>query len=149
MDTPADGDDMDVIAGTEAVRLFTDRAAQHGMPLAWDERTAQVVGRICRRLDGIPLAIELAAARLRMMSVTELDARLDERFIIFTGGSRTALPRQRTLRALVDWSWELLNAAERQVLAPPVGVRWGVRPGRRRGGQRGPRMCRPARSWVT
>ena len=117
MDTPADGDDMDVIAGTEAVRLFTDRTAQHGMPLAWDEPTAQVVGRICRRLDGIPLAIELGAARLRVMSVTELDARLDERLSILTGGSRAALPRQRTLRAVVDWSWELLNAAERQVLA--------------------------------
>ncbi len=117
MDTPADGDDIDAIGNTEAVRLFTDRAARHGMPLAWDERTAQVVGRISRRLDGIPLAIELGAARLRVMSVTELDARLDERFSILTGGSRAALPRQRTLRAVVDWSWELLHAAERQVLA--------------------------------
>ena len=117
MDTPADGDDIGVVGNTEAVRLFTDRAAQHGMPLAWDERTTQVVGRICRRLDGIPLAIELGAARLRAMSVAELDARLDERLSILTGGSRAALPRQRTLRAVVDWSWELLNAAERQVLA--------------------------------
>jgi DNA-binding NarL/FixJ family response regulator len=76
-----------------------------------------VVGRICRRLDGIPLAVELAAARLRVMPAAELDARLDERFVLLTGGSRAALPRQQTLRALVDWSWELLTGAERAVLA--------------------------------
>ena len=117
MDTPADDDDMDVIGGTEAVRLFTDRAAQHGVRLAWDERTASVLGRICRRLDGIPLAIELGAGRLTVMSLTELDARLDQRFALLTGGSRAALPRQQTLRAMVDWSWELLDDPERQVLA--------------------------------
>ena len=117
MDTPADDDDMDAIGGTEAVRLFTDRAAQHGVRLAWDERTASVLGRICRRLDGIPLAIELGAARLTVMSLTELDARLDQRFALLTGGSRAALPRQQTLRAMVDWSWELLDDPERQVLA--------------------------------
>ena len=117
LSTPADGDDIGVIGTTEAVRLFTDRATAQGVPLAWDELTAVVVGRICRRLDGIPLALELAAARLRAMPVTELDARLDERFSLLTGGSRAALPRQRTLRAMVDWSWELLNPAERAVLA--------------------------------
>ena len=117
MGTPADGDDVDAIVITEAVRLFIDRAAQHGVSLTWDEPTARVGGRICRRLDGIPLAIELAAARLRVMPAAELDARLDQRFSLLTGGSRTALPRQQTLRALVDWSWDLLNAGERQVLA--------------------------------
>jgi predicted ATPase/class 3 adenylate cyclase len=117
LDTPADEDDADAIRSTEAVRLFSDRAAQHGGPIAWDERTVSVVGRICRRLDGIPLAIELGAARLRVMSVTELDARLDQRFSILTGGSRAALPRQQTLLDMVDWSWELLNAAERHALA--------------------------------
>ena len=117
MATPADGDDVDSIVITEAVRLFIDRAVQHGVSLTWDEPTARITGRICRRLDGIPLAIELAAARLRVMPVAELDARLDKRFSLLTGGSRTALPRQQTLRALVDWSWDLLNAAERQVLA--------------------------------
>ncbi len=117
MGTPADGDDVNAIVITEAVRLFIDRAAQHGVSLAWDEPTARVAGRICRRLDGIPLAIELAAARLRVMPAAELDARLDQRFSLLTGGSRTALPRQQTLRALVDWSWDLLNAAERQLLA--------------------------------
>ena len=115
--TPADGDDADAIRSTEAVRLFADRAEQHGARLSWDPATAAVAGRICRRLDGIPLAIELAAARLRVMPVTELDARLDQRFAILVGGSRAALPRQQTLLAMVDWSWELLNPAERHVLA--------------------------------
>ena len=117
LDTPAEDDTTESIGNSEAVRLFTDRAAQHGVALAWDERTTSVAGRICRLLDGIPLAIELAAARLRVMPVTELDARLDRRFSLLTGGSRAALPRQQTLLAMVDWSWELLNAAERQVLA--------------------------------
>jgi predicted ATPase len=114
---PADGDDAEVIRASEAVRLLEDRAGQHGVTLAWDQQTASVVGRICRRLDGIPLAVELAAARLRAMPATELDARLDRRFAILTGGSRTAPPRQQTLRAVVDWSWELLTTAEQAVLA--------------------------------
>ncbi len=117
MSTPADGDDADAIRSTEAVRLFTDRAECHGVRLTWDQPTAELVGRICRRLDGIPLAVELGAARLRVMSLAELDARLDQRFAILTGGSRAALPRQQTLLAMVDWSWELLTSAERHVLA--------------------------------
>jgi predicted ATPase/class 3 adenylate cyclase len=117
LDTPADDDDAETIRSAAAVRLFADRATRHGVVLAWDEQTALVVGRICRRLDGSPLAIELAAARLRVMSVTELDARLDQRFAILTGGSRTAMPRQQTLLAMLDWSWELLHGAERHVLA--------------------------------
>lgn len=115
--TPADEDDVDTIRSAEAVRLFAGRAGQQGVALTWDERTASVAGRICRRLDGSPLAIELGAARLRVMSVTELDARLDQRFAVLTGGSRTALPRQQTLLAMLDWSWELLNRPERHVLA--------------------------------
>jgi predicted ATPase/class 3 adenylate cyclase len=114
---PTDDDDSDTVRETEAVRLLIDRAAQHGVTLGWDERSATLAGRICRRLDGIPLAIELAAARLRAISVTELEARLDQRFSILTGGSRAALPRQQTLLAMVDWSWELLHASERHVLA--------------------------------
>jgi predicted ATPase/DNA-binding CsgD family transcriptional regulator len=117
MGTPADGDDAAAIRACEAVRLLEDRAAAQGVTLAWDEPAAQVAGRICRRLDGIPLAVELAAARLRVMPPAELDARLDERFLLLTGGSRAALPRQQTLRAMVDWSWELLTGAERAVLA--------------------------------
>ncbi len=115
--TPAEGSDTDAIRASEAVRLLEDRAGQHGVTLAWDQQTASVVGRVCRRLDGIPLAVELAAARLRMMPAAELDARLDQRFAILTGGSRAAPPRQQTLRATVDWSWELLTGPERQVLA--------------------------------
>ncbi len=117
MRTPADGEDTDAIHGSEAVRLFTDRAGHHGVTLAWDQETASVIGRICRRLDGIPLAIELAAARLRVMPAAELESRLDQRFALLTGGSRAAAPRQQTLRAMVDWSWELLTFAERAVLA--------------------------------
>jgi predicted ATPase/DNA-binding CsgD family transcriptional regulator len=114
---PAAGDDAGAIRASEAVRLFEDRATAQGVPLAWDEDSAQVAARICRRLDGIPLAIELAAARLRVLPACELEARLGERFALLTGGSRAGLPRQRTLRAMVDWSWELLNPAERVVLA--------------------------------
>jgi predicted ATPase len=117
MQTPADGAGLNAIRNAEAVRLLAERAERHGVRLAWDQQTAAVAGRICRRLDGIPLAIELAAARLRVMSVTELDARLDRRFSILTGGSRAGLPRQQTLLAMVDWSWELLTGAERHVLA--------------------------------
>jgi len=79
MGVPADGDDTDTIRASEAVRLLADRAAAQGVPLAQDAETAAVAGRICRRLDGIPLAIELAAARLRGMPAGELEARLDER----------------------------------------------------------------------
>src|SRR5215469_14376950 len=98
MGVPADGDDAETVRASEAVRLLEDRAAAQGVPLAWDEATAEVAGRICRRLDGMPLAIELAAARLRVMSAAELEARLDERFALLTGGSRAGLPRQQTLR---------------------------------------------------
>jgi non-specific serine/threonine protein kinase len=115
--TPADGDDPDAVWASEAARLLVDRVASQGVPLAGHELTAQVVARICRRLDGIPLALELAAARLRGMPAAELEARLDERFALLTGGSRTGLPRQQTLRAMVDWSWELLTGPERAVLA--------------------------------
>src|SRR5215469_16132934 len=117
MGTPAEGDDRGAILASEAVRLLADRAAAQGVRPVWDGLDAEVVGRICRRLDGIPLALELAAARLRGMSAAELEARLDERFALLTGGSRAALPRQQTLRAMVDWSWELLTGPERAVLA--------------------------------
>jgi non-specific serine/threonine protein kinase len=117
MRVPADGDDTGAVRASESVRLLSDRAAAQGMPLADDESAVQLAGRICRRLDGIPLALELAAARLRVMSAAELESRLDERFALLTGGSRARLPRQQTLRATVDWSWELLSGAERAVLA--------------------------------
>jgi predicted ATPase/DNA-binding CsgD family transcriptional regulator len=117
MATPAGDAAAGAIWASEAVRLLADRAAAQGVPLPADESAAEVVGRICRRLDGIPLALELAAARLRVMPAAELDARLHERFALLTGGSRAGLPRQQTLRAMVEWSWELLTGPERTVLA--------------------------------
>jgi predicted ATPase/DNA-binding SARP family transcriptional activator len=99
-----------------AVRLLVDRAGAVRRDLAADVRTLATMARVCRALDGMPLAIELAAARLRTMSIDQLAIRLDDRFRLLTGGSRTALPRHRTLRAVVDWSWELLSDAERMVL---------------------------------
>jgi predicted ATPase/DNA-binding SARP family transcriptional activator len=104
------------IASSPAVRLLRDRAGAVRKDLGVDEHTLSTMVRICRALDGMPLAIELAAARLRTMSIDQLANRLDDRFRLLTSGSRTALPRHRTLRAMVDWSWELLTDAERTVL---------------------------------
>ncbi|MBG6137854.1 BTAD domain-containing putative transcriptional regulator [Longispora fulva] len=98
-----------------AVRLFADRAAAARPDFALDPGTAPAVVRICRALDGMPLAIELAAARLRSMSVEQVAGRLGDRFRLLTAGSRTALPRHQTLRAVVDWSWELLADDERDL----------------------------------
>jgi predicted ATPase/class 3 adenylate cyclase len=100
----------------DGVALFADRARAQGIDLMIDEQTAQPVVSICRRLDGMPLAIELAAARLRSMSLQELGDRLDQRFRLLTGGSRTALPRQQTLQATVEWSYDLLAGTEQQLL---------------------------------
>jgi predicted ATPase/DNA-binding SARP family transcriptional activator len=104
------------IASSPAVRLLRDRAGAVRKDLGADEHTLSAMVRICRALDGMPLAIELAAARSRTMSIEQLANRLDDRFRLLTSGSRTALPRHRTLRAVVDWSWELLTDAERAVL---------------------------------
>ena len=108
--TPAD------VIASEAGQLFADRATAVGPAFALTDQNAAAVAQVCRRLDGIPLAIELAAARLTALSVEELARRIDDRFRLLTGGLRTALPRQRTLRALVDWSYDLLGADERIVL---------------------------------
>ncbi|MEU1727763.1 BTAD domain-containing putative transcriptional regulator [Nonomuraea sp. NPDC005692] len=104
-----------------AVRLLVDRAAAARPSFAVDESNAAAVVALCRRLDGMPLAIELAAARLRTMTPRRLADRLDDRFRLLDGGSRTALPRQQTLRAVVEWSWDLLDERER-VLARRLGV---------------------------
>ena len=96
-----------------AVRLFADRAAAVSPGFTLDDGTRPLVTDIVRRLDGLPLAIELAAARLRTLPLAEISQRLTDRFRLLTGGSRTALPRHRTLRAVVEWSWELLTPAER------------------------------------
>jgi predicted ATPase len=102
---------------SDAVALFADRARANGVALAVDEQAGPPAVSVCRRLDGMPLAIELAAARLRSMSLAELADRLDQRFRLLTGGSRTALERQQTLAATVGWSYSLLTGAERMLLA--------------------------------
>ena len=101
-----------------AYQLFGERAAivRTGAAAYESPEDAAAVHEICRRLDGLPLAIELAAARLRALSPRQIADRLDDRFRLLTGGSRTLLPRQQTLRAVVDWSWDLLDEPERAAL---------------------------------
>jgi predicted ATPase/class 3 adenylate cyclase len=100
----------------EAVRLFVDRAMAVSPSFALSDHNALAVAQIARRLDGIPLAIELAASRVRVLSVEQISARLDDCFRLLTGGNRLALPRQQTFRALIDWSYDLLPEPERIVL---------------------------------
>jgi predicted ATPase/class 3 adenylate cyclase len=100
----------------EAVRLFIDRALLSQPAFSVTNQNAPAVAQICHRLDGIPLAIELAAGRVKVLSVEEIAARLDDRFRLLTGGSRTVMPRHQTLRAAIDWSYELLLQVERALL---------------------------------
>jgi predicted ATPase/DNA-binding SARP family transcriptional activator len=111
----ADRPAPEVLAGYDAVRLFSERAASADPSFALDAASAPLVAELCRRLDGLPLAIELAAARVRALPVAELAARLDDRFRLLAGGGRTLDPRQQTLRATVDWSWELLEEPDRRL----------------------------------
>jgi predicted ATPase len=104
--------DPAALAGYASVQLLAQRARAVCPGFEVEAANAADVARICRALDGMPLAIELAAARLRSMSPEQVAVRLDDRFRLLTGGSRTALPRHQTLRAVVDWSWELLDEAE-------------------------------------
>jgi len=104
-----------------AIALFAHRAAAVDTRFSLTDTTATTVAEICRRLDGIPLAIELAAARVKVLSIANLAQRLDERFRILTGGNRTALPRQKTLSAMIDWSYDLLTPQE-QLLFARLGV---------------------------
>jgi non-specific serine/threonine protein kinase len=103
----------DAPALSEATRLFVERAGSVQPGFRLTEQTGPVVSLICQRLDGIPLAIELAATRVKALSVEQIAARLDQRFRLLTGGSRAALPRQQTLVALVGWSYDLLAEPER------------------------------------
>jgi predicted ATPase/class 3 adenylate cyclase len=121
MSLPADGNDIEALMACDSVRLFLERgqAADPTFRLTGDN--ADAIAQICRRLDGIPLAVELAAARVRSLPPAQIAARLDHRFRLLTGGSRTALPRHRTLRAAMDWSFELLTDAER-ALVPRLAV---------------------------
>src|SRR4029077_16805216 len=107
---------LEQISRYESVRLFIDRARLQKPDFAITTRDAAALVSICRRLDVVALAIELAAPRVRSMSIEELSRHLDQRFGLLTEGSRTALPRQRTLRALIDWSYDLLSDAEKAVL---------------------------------
>ncbi len=104
-----------------AVALFVARATSVDKSFVLTDDTAPIVADICRRLDGIPLAIELAAARVKVLSIPHLAERLNERFKLLTGGSRSALPRQKTLHALLDWSYDLLTAQE-QLLFTRLGI---------------------------
>jgi predicted ATPase/class 3 adenylate cyclase len=104
------------VAPFEAVRLFTDRALLARPDFEVTNQNVATLASICSRLDGIPLAIELAAARVRSLSLEQIRRNLDQRFRLLTGGSRTALPRQQTLRSLIDWSYHLLDEAEMRLL---------------------------------
>lgn len=97
----------------ESVQLFVERASAANPKFQLTDENASYIAQICSRLDGIPLALELAATRTRVLSVEQIAGRLDDRFRLLTGGSRTALPRQQTLRALIDWSYDLLTRPEK------------------------------------
>lgn len=99
----------------EAVRLFADRAVAAATTFTVTPQNATAIAQVCHRLDGIPLAIELAAARVKSLPVAQIAVRLNDRFRLLTEGSRTALPRQQTLRALIDWSYDLLSPHEREL----------------------------------
>jgi predicted ATPase/DNA-binding XRE family transcriptional regulator len=107
----------DILNQYDAVRLFVDRAGAVQPNFQVTDQNASAIAQICARLDGIPLAIELAAARVKGLSIEQIALHLDDRFHLLTGGSRMALPRQRTLQATIDWSYELLSQAERVLFA--------------------------------
>ncbi|MEV3982015.1 BTAD domain-containing putative transcriptional regulator [Nonomuraea sp. NPDC049758] len=116
LDLPEPGSTPEAARSVAAVRLFRDRAAAVWPGFVLEGGALAATVEICRRLDGLPLAIELAAARLRALPVEAVAARLDDRFRLLTAGSRTALPRHRTLAAAVAWSWDLLDPGERSLL---------------------------------
>jgi predicted ATPase/class 3 adenylate cyclase len=113
---PADAQELERTAANDCVRLFVDRASAANPRFRLTNRNAGAASQICVRLDGIPLAVELAAARTKVFSPEQITARLDDRFRLLTGGSRTALERHQTLLALIDWSHDLLTEDERVVL---------------------------------
>lgn len=114
---PAPGQSTrEALTQSESAQLFVERALAAKPRFMVTVQNAESIAQICRRLDGIPLALELAAARITTFSVEQIAAHLDDRFRLLTGGSRTALPRQQTLRALIDWSYELLSDQERCLL---------------------------------
>ncbi len=116
MPSPSATLSVEALMEYDAIRLFVERAAVIEPEFCLAPDSAQAVTDVCLRLDGIPLAIELAASRLRMLSVEQLASRLDKRFDVLTDGSRTALPRHQTLRGLMDWSYDLLTPEEQTLL---------------------------------
>ena len=118
---PRAGDDLATLSQSTAVQLFVTRAQSHKPAFELNQREAPAVAELVARLEGIPLALELAAARVRSLSVADINARLKDRYKILTGGSRVLQQRQQTLRALVDWSYELLTEGE-QTLLGRLGV---------------------------
>ena len=113
---PSREEDLQALLRSTAVRLFIDRVRQHKPSFAVDERDAPALAELVTRLEGIPLALELAAARVRSLALGEINARLQDRYKLLTGGGRTLLARQQTLRALVDWSYDLLSEPEQLLL---------------------------------
>ncbi len=114
---PPDGSDLDAVRRSSAARLFATRAAAQQRGFLLDERTAPAVAQLCRRLDGLPLALELAATRVRALGLAGVVERLDDRFRLLTSQQRDMPPRQRTLTAVIGWSWDLLDEPDRAVLA--------------------------------
>ena len=110
-------DDLERLVTTDAVRLFVERARLVKADFALTDDNARAVAEVCQRLDGVPLAIELAAARVIALSPAQLAGRLDRRFQVLAGGRRGAVERHATLRAAIDWSYELLNSSEQRLLA--------------------------------
>jgi predicted ATPase/DNA-binding SARP family transcriptional activator len=114
---PTDGKNLDAVRRSAAARLFAARAAAQQRGFHLDEKTAPAVAKLCRRLDGLPLALELAATRVRALGVAGVMDRLDDRFALLTTQQRDVPARQRTLTAVIGWSWDLLDGTDRQVLA--------------------------------
>ncbi|WP_449061521.1 ATP-binding protein, partial [Planomonospora algeriensis] len=125
---PGETQDADAISAAPAVRLFLDRARAVRPSFVLDASSAPAVASICRRLDGMPLAVELAAARVKALSPADIEARLRDRFSLLTAGSRTGEARHRTLRATLDWSHDLLTEAERRLLRRLAVFRGGWTP---------------------
>jgi hypothetical protein len=115
--TPPSGSDFESVAGSDSVRLFVERAGAVDPEFELSGTNAAAVAQVCRRLDGVPLAIELAAARVNTITPVELARALDHRFETLAGGRRRAVQRHQTLRAAIDWSYELLSESERRLLA--------------------------------
>jgi predicted ATPase/class 3 adenylate cyclase len=117
LSAPEESDELATVAASEAVQLFVDRAGAADPEFTLDTATAPGVRQVCRRLDGVPLAIELAAAQVTVMSPAELAHALDQRFDVLAGGRRGGIERHQTLRATIDWSYELLTEAHQRLLA--------------------------------